>query len=488
MTKPSSTQSGLSAGVALCAAFSLFATGASSHAAQSVLQPTRPTHACDVSGAVASRDTATFIYGTLGGTLSTAKIQSGGDGQIFASFEVQTRNDAGNKERAPVDVALVVDRSGSMDGDKIEYARRAAEGLVARLGVQDRVTLIQYDDSAQVLVPLTRLDAAGRVRLRRMIQTLQPGGGTNLHAGLVLGRNQLARSEQRGRVNRIILLSDGHANEGITDPSALAEVARRSAQQGIRLSAMGIGQDYNEDLMESLAEHGRGRYHYVAKANDLETILGNELASLKATVARNTELRIEPACDGVEVIEVFGYESRREGRVVVVPMADLFAGDSRRILVSLRVPSSGVGPRSVLRTSLSFEDVTTQKATNISLALGAELSNDPLAVEAAADRDMVASILEVQAATAMKQAATAFERGDKAAARAVLESVESEVANKKRQYKLDDVQASGALMGVGSFKDEINSYDASSSEGKHAMKQSKASARMKMKVSAKNMQ
>jgi Ca-activated chloride channel homolog len=161
---------------------------------------------------------------------------------------------------------------------------------------------------------------------------------------------------QRGRVNRIILLSDGHANEGITDPSALAEVARRSAQQGIRLSAMGIGQDYNEDLMESLAEYGRGRYHYVAKATDLETILGNELASLKATVAWKTELRIEPGCDGVEVVEAFGYESRREGRVVVVPMSDLFAGDSRRILVSLRVPSNGVGPRSVLRTSLSFED------------------------------------------------------------------------------------------------------------------------------------
>ncbi len=488
MTKPSSTQSKLDGAAILGAAFSFFVSGASSHAAESVLQPTGQGRACDVPSSVVSRDTATFIYGTLGGTLSTAKLQSGGDAEIFASFEVQTRNDIGNNERAPLDVALVVDRSGSMDGDKIENARRAAEGFVARLGLQDRVTLIQYDDSAQVLVPLTKLDAAGRVRLRRMIRTLQPGGGTNLHAGLVLGRNQLARSEQRGRVNRIILLSDGHANEGVTDPSALADVARHSAQQGIRLSAMGIGQDYNEDLMESLAEHGRGRYHYVAKATDLETVLSNELASLKATVARKTELRIEPGCDGVEVVEVFGYESRREGRVVVIPMADLFAGDSRRILVSLRVPSRGVGLRSVLRTSLSFEDVTTQKPSTIALALGAEWSNDPVAVQAAADRDMVASILEVQAATAMKQAAKAFERGDKAAARAVLESVESEVANKKRQYKLDNVQVSGALMGVGSFKDEIVSYDANSMEGKHAMKQGKASARMKMKVSAKNMQ
>jgi Ca-activated chloride channel homolog len=488
MTKPFPVQSGRSRAVVLFAALAVSLSGSSLAAAQSVLQPVGQKPACEVSGPVVSRDTAAFVHGTLGATLSSSKLQSGGDGQVFASFEVLTREDAGSGERVPVDVALVVDRSGSMDGEKIEYARRAAEGLVARLGTHDRVTLIQYDDRAQVLVPLTKLDAAGRIRLRRMIQTLQPGGGTNLHAGLVLGRKQLARTEQRGRVNRVILLSDGHANEGITDPTVLANVAGRFAQQGIRLSAMGIGQDYNEDLMESLAEHGRGRYHYVARASDLESILGNELASLKATVALNAELRIEPGCGGAEVVEVFGYESRREGSVVVVPMADLFAGDSRRILVSMRIPAAGTGLRQVLRSSLSFQDVATAKAASASLALGAELSKDPSAVAAAADRDMVASILEVQAAAAIKQAATAFERGDKVQAQAVLESVESEVANKKRQYKLDDAQASGALLGVGSFKDEIASYDASSMEGKHAMKQGKASARMKMKVSAKNLQ
>jgi len=365
--------------------------------------------------------------------------------------------------------------------------RNAAEGLVSRLGTQDRVTLIQYDGEAQVLVPLTKLDVAGRSRLRRMIRTLRPGGGTNLHAGLILGRKQLARSGNGGRVNRVILLSDGHANEGITDPAVLADVAGRFAQEGIRLSAMGIGRDYNEDLMESLAEHGRGRYHYVAKASDLERTLGNELASMKATVAQNAVLRLEPSCAGVEVVEVFGYESRREGQAVVVPMADLFAGDSRRILVSLRIPTLGTGLQQVLQSSLSFQDVATGKPGTIAMSLGAEVSNDSAAVAASADKDMVASILEVQAAAAIKEAAVAFERGDKVQAKAVLDMVESEVANKKREYQLNDAQASGALMGVGVFKNDIASYDASSVEGKHAMKQGKASARMKFKVSAKDL-
>ena len=115
-------------------------------------------------------------------------------------------------------------------------------------------------------------------------------------------------------MNRVVLLSDGQANEGVTDRPTLGRIAAGAADRGVRLTTVGMGLDYNEDLMELLAENGRGRYYYVKDAASLEGVFAGELASMQATVASATELQLTPLCAGVEMLEVFGYETRAPGR------------------------------------------------------------------------------------------------------------------------------------------------------------------------------
>ncbi|HLU65200.1 MAG TPA: VWA domain-containing protein, partial [Kofleriaceae bacterium] len=297
--------------------------------------PDRPSHPqCD--GAPA-RATSDFGAGTLSAALSAGTILRAGGNPVYAAFDLSTAPVA-DGPRPPLNLALVIDRSGSMAGERLEHAKSAALGIIDRLAAEDRVALVQYDDAAQVVVASIATDREGKARLRSAISELTVGGSTNLHGGLELGRAEVQRTLAPGQVSRIILLSDGRANAGVVDPTQIADAARAAAERGVRITSVGVGLDYNEDLMEAIAEAGRGNYYFVKQSSDLEKVVAGELTGIQSTVATAVELRLRPACAGVEIAEVIGYESRREGDAVVIPMADLFGNDGRKVLVSLRVP------------------------------------------------------------------------------------------------------------------------------------------------------
>ena len=255
---------------------------------------------------------AKLEYGRFSGALSAAQLAHGGGGDVHAAFELVT-DPIANAQRAPLDLAFVIDRSGSMEGDRLDHAKSAARGIVAQLGARDHVALIQYDDSAQVVVASLAMDSAGKATLDHAITSLATGGSTNLESGLELGLREVQRAYAPGEASRVILLSDGRANAGIVDPKQIAETARDAANHGVRVTSVGIGLDFNEDLMESIAEAGRGNYHYVKDAGDLDKTITGELASVQATVATAVELRLHAACAGAQVVAVHGYESHRDG-------------------------------------------------------------------------------------------------------------------------------------------------------------------------------
>src|SRR5207245_10292972 len=153
-----------------------------------------------------------------------------------------------------------------------------------------------------------------------------------------------------------ILLSDGQANVGMVDLASLGTVAQAAAEQGIHVTTVGLGLDYNEDLMEALAERGRGQYYYVKDAASLERVFAGELRALEATVATQLELRIEPAAPGVEILDVPGYPLRRVGAAALVPLADLAGGETRKIVVKLRAPVHTLGAQPIVRATLAFAE------------------------------------------------------------------------------------------------------------------------------------
>jgi len=258
---------------------------------------------------------------------------------------------SGAASRMPTDLVVVLDRSGSMAGDKIEHARAAVRALIAGLGEGDRFGLVTYSDGAAATIQLGTL--ATRHPWLAIVDSIGPDGGTNMSSGLDLGFAMIDGARSASRAPRIVLISDGLANQGDASREGLIARATRAARGEYALSSVGVGADFDEGLMAALADAGTGNFHFLASAAGLDRILAAEFATARETVATGLRVAIEPA-DGVEVIDAAGYPLAREADAVAFRPGDLFAGQDRRIWVTLRVPANSAGVVSLGRFSLEY--------------------------------------------------------------------------------------------------------------------------------------
>ncbi|MCX5745478.1 MAG: VWA domain-containing protein [Proteobacteria bacterium] len=426
-------------------------------------------------GAGEAKASAPFARGTLTGALSIGKVMRGSTSEVHAAFDLTT-GQAVLSDRPPLILALVIAHSGSMSGETIEAAKRAALGIVERLEDRDRVSLIQYDDNAEVSVPAIAVDQAGKTRLRAAIKAITIRGGTNLHAGMMLGHDEVRRTFAQGQISRVILLSDGQASDGITDPVQIAAAARTAADHGVRITAVGLGLDYNEDLMEAIAEAGRGSYYYVKDSSQLDQVMVGELKGVQATVATGVELRLANPC-GAELVTVHGYESRREGDVTVIPMAELYGNDTRKLLVGLKLHVDKLGKLGALTGELRFHDPKTNEAKSVAIALAVTVTDDQEAASASVDKDVMAQVMSVEAAQTMRQAAAAYDRGDVGEATRLIDGTTAKLDADTTRYKMAPVAAAPALDSLREMKTAATSYAPTSEMGKNVLKASKAKAR-----------
>jgi Ca-activated chloride channel family protein len=234
-------------------------------------------------------------------------------------------------ERKPLDLAVVIDNSGSMSGDKIANARKAAHHLVDALGPDDRFSLVVFDSTANVLVPPTV--ATDRKALHTSIDRIREAGGTNLYAGLDVGLNGLTGE---GRIPRLILLSDGQTNEGITDPYEIARRAGLAFEHGVGISTVGLGIDFNEDLLLSLARAGGGSYDFVSEPSQLASVFADELDRSTSLAGRQAVIDLDLG-PGVEGVEVFGWAATRTSTGWRVSLGDLPSSATRRIVAQVTV-------------------------------------------------------------------------------------------------------------------------------------------------------
>ncbi|MBK9168885.1 MAG: VWA domain-containing protein [Bryobacterales bacterium] len=307
--------------------------------------------------------------------------------------------------RAPVNVAIVLDRSGSMSGRKIEEAKRAAVLALDRLRDDDIVSVVTYESTVDVLVPATRLYE--RESIRRAIQRIQPGGSTALFGGVSKGARELRKFLDRNRVNTMLLLSDGLANVGPRSPGELAQLGASLGREGITVTTIGLGLHYNEDLMTRLALASDGNHFFVEEAGDLEAAFATEFGDALSAVAQGVSIHLRCA-PGVRPVRVLGRDAAINGQSVHATMNQVFRDQSRYLLVEVEV-APGVAGRSrpVASVTAGFRDLTSQSDAELRGAASVTYTNSSSAVESGRNRDVMVAVT-TQVAAERNQVATAL--------------------------------------------------------------------------------
>ncbi|HJN15690.1 MAG TPA: VWA domain-containing protein [Armatimonadota bacterium] len=275
------------------------------------------------------------------------------------------------EERSPLNVAIVLDRSGSMSGEKLEQAKLAAIRIVEGLEPTDRLSFVVYDDTINTPIPNTFCKKPKDII--KTIEQIADGGSTNLGGGLQEGYKQGRKALDADYVNRVILLSDGLANEGETRAEVLAKWAKQEYARDLSTSTIGIGTDYDAKLMEQIAVAGNGGYYYVQTPESINDIIAREFSSLFTTVAEGTKLSLRLA-EGVKLESIYGYEVEEKDGAHIVDIPTLRSVDRKFVIAKLTLPAFEAGKHKIADAAVNYEDAisggTAKMDTSVTLNVG----------------------------------------------------------------------------------------------------------------------
>lgn len=303
-------------------------------------------------------------------------VYRGGSREVIVEVEVKAKRPA-ETYRSPVNLSVVLDRSGSMSGAKIEKARQAACAVLDKLEPDDFFSLVVYDNKADVLIAPERVGTKEhRSEWKSRIERIQPGGGTALYAGVQAGAALVRRNVDAERVNRVILVSDGLANVGPQRTSDLVQLGQSLRSQKMSVTTIGLGDDFNEDLMTGLAEASHANYYYVKDAEKLPGIFAEELGSASTRVASGIRLKIEvPA--GVCVREIVGHpEIKCEQRAAEISLPELFGSEHRIFHLLCHVDEAGAETLALAKVGLTYDDEAMKKRASQTSTATVGLTDD----------------------------------------------------------------------------------------------------------------
>lgn len=352
-------------------------------------------------------------------------LPSGGIEEIAVT--ITAPNAAGKAlARPPVSLAIVIDRSGSMHGEPLENAKAAARSVLQQLSERDAFAVITYSSGAEAVLPMQRATDANKAAARAAIEAIDDAGGTCISCGIETASVEVTHSPVVDGVRRMLLISDGQANEGVFDRDELVALATARASRGVSISTIGVGLDFDERALRRLAEVGRGNYDFVEDTVALSTMFARELGSLAETIAADVRLRVAPGA-GVRIEDVYGYPVTRAGDDAIVPIADLRAGETRKVVLRVAVAAGEGAPRSLASFVLDWRRVADDAGRTAHAKAEVFVDGDAAAVAASEDPAAVQVIEQARSARALEDAATAYERDGIDGARAVLERRANEV-------------------------------------------------------------
>jgi Ca-activated chloride channel family protein len=358
---------------------------------------------------------------TFEGALANRYVPAGEASHTVARLRIGTVAPP-ETEKPPVNLALVVDTSGSMEGRAIDDARAASMAMIDALSEGDRLAVIAFHSTAEVLLPSTPIDDDNRAEVKARLKAMKAQGTTDMAGGLQAGLDQVwANLDSRG-INRVVLLGDGVPN----DEGPIRALAAQAGARGVTITALGLGLDYNETVMGAVAQGSGGRFHYVERSEEVSAFFRDEVMRLQGVFARNATLELVPG-PGVRIEGVVGYPMSQSGARVVVSLGDISRGDKRDIIVKIAAQREGAArregaPVELMDAVLRFDDaVAGAGRLERRVFLGARATTSKSEIEAGRDRDVEDSAASIQASAATLQAIEAARNGDSGRAQEMLE-------------------------------------------------------------------
>lgn len=354
-------------------------------------------------------------------------------------------------DRPNLNLAIVIDRSGSMaDRGKMEYAKKAAMFVVDQMNSSDRLAVIEYDDRINVLWPSQRVTNKSRIKQR--ISRLEPRGATNLTGGMMRGVDEVYRAMSDGGINHVLLLSDGLANRGVTSHWEIQRLVTQARRDGVTITTIGLGLDYNEDLMQMIAQNGGGNYYFVEHPNQMRDIFDRELGAVYATVARDIKIKFRRA-HPVRHIEVFGYLNELRGDDLFVDLGSVHGGEKISMVMRVELDPRDIGRANIGTIELDYVDVSENVPRKFTQDLSVEVTRDIKKVRSSQKPAVTAEATLVEADNFHEKQVRLYEEGRVDEAMANMSALAADLAS--RNEDLGDVRIAKKLEALEVEKEQI---------------------------------
>lgn len=387
----------------------------------------------------------------LSALTSNRFVASDKAGEIVVRLRLSARPRKGGA-RPPINLALVVDTSGSMEGAAIDDARAASLALLDSLSEGDRLALVVFHSSTEVLVPSTTLTKKNMAEIREKISAMKASGTTDLAGGLSAGLAEVRKTLDAAGINRVVLLGDGIPN----DPTQLQSLSYSAQQQRISVTALGLGLDHDETLMSQLALTSGGKYHFINDSAKVAKVFSDEVLRLKEVTGRAAVVTLKPG-PGVVVKEVIGLPVQRTAVGSQVVIGDMSEGDERDLLVRLSVPARHAGAVvELLDTDVSV-DHPAKPGTRLSRRsfVSARATADAAEIEKSRERDVEHAVARLSVADAIVRAVAAARSGNVALGKSILDQAEKEAKAAAKAY--DDPELAAKAKSIAPLRKSLAS-------------------------------
>ncbi|MCB1581437.1 MAG: VWA domain-containing protein [Xanthomonadales bacterium] len=342
--------------------------------------------------------------------LSNLSVLAGTQQKAYLNIDITGLPSQLKKQRPKTNIAFVLDKSGSMSGQKMIQAKQALEMAVSKLTPNDVASLVVYDDEARVIWPAATMQHPQQ--FLNTIRSIDANGSTALFAGVTQGSFEIRKYLDQNKVNRVILLSDGMANVGPSKPHELAELGRALSKQRISVSTIGLGLGYNEDLMTQLAGHSDGNHYFVENADKLADVFNSELGDIFSVVAQNIQININ-CRDGVKPIRILGRDEHFTGQNIKTNFNQIYGNQKRHLTLELLLPPGTNGAQmDVADVTIAYNDAALKQQLSFNDSVAVTYTNQDQQVEKDKNSMIYDNVTTFEANEVSKQVVRLRDEGD----------------------------------------------------------------------------